>query len=823
VRTASEAVAADSRLPRLSPHPPGADLVAQAGLASHVRVLSGRLPSPETGNGGTDGSRYTMDAVVTQQTATTMHLKVGQTVHLSLLSPTPLRIKITGIVAARDAGEVYWRENTDLLKPEVRVPPPPPGSDPKPYWHFALLVDRQAAAAMPLLGAGASLYWYHPLDASSLTAHDVDALRAELASFASGPAATSLADATGVQGIEVNDGISTILDQFTSDRDATQPLVLIASVGVGTTALAVLLMAGGLAAERRRGDVGLLRSRGGSLRGIFGRLAGETAACAVPAGALGTLLALLTVPVGGTGGARIGLPLLLGALVTAAGVLALPLRSVVAVRKPRPPVREDLASARPSRRRLVAELTVTVLVVGAVAALRRRGTGDGADPFLAAAPVLVAVAAALVLLRVYPLPLRWLARPASRLTGAVTHIGLARAGRAPSTNQLPLLAVLVALTITSFGGSVLAGIDHSRDRAATEGVGADARIDARASFGADLAGKVAKLPGAGLVTTARVDAAGPNPAFGKPYSLVTVDPAAYAALTRAIGLPAFPASVFDGDKGSGVLPAVVSAGLADQMGSVPNQIQTAVGIVSVRAAATLPRTPAAPGDEFIIVSARQLAQRHPDVSRFRQYSGPTVLLAMDAPGRQIDARGLRALVAHGSGEDPYVTVQVRSELRAALTDSPLQHSARRVYLAAIAVGAGYSALALLLSLLQAAPGRSTMLARLRTMGMTRRQSRRLVLLETLPQALLAAVGGVLVGIAVIPLLRPGVDLHALTFGNAPQSLPPVDVPTALRADPWSLVLPSAGLLILACAVLLAQVWVSSRRRESTELRAGERA
>ncbi len=192
---------------------------------------------------------------------------------------------------------------------------------------------------------------------------------------------------------------------------------------------------------------------------------------------------------------------------------------------------------------------------------------------------------------------------------------------------------------------------------------------------------------------------------------------------------------------------------------------------------------------------------------------------MAAPGRHIDAKALKSVVRHTTA---YVTMLTREQQRAALDDTPLQHGARTIYLSAVAAGAAYSALALLLSLLQAAPQRTTLLARLRTMGMTGRQSRRLVLLEMLPQVLLAAVGGVLVGLAVIPLLGPGIDLRALTFGTGPQNLAPVDFGLGLHADPWSLALPSAGLLVLACVVLIAQAWLSGRRRESTELRAGDR-
>jgi putative ABC transport system permease protein len=818
VRTGKESDVPDPELPRTSSHDPAADLVAQAGLAPHVRLLSGRMPHGVPA-GMTSPS---LEGVVTQKTAQVLHLKVGQTVHLAGLGAIPLTVRVSGIVAPRDPDNVYWHEDDDLLAPTLAEPPTPPGEDPKTYWHFTLLVDRTAADSMPLLGSGADLYWHHPLDTSHLAAHDVSALQKELSSFSSGPQSVRLQNATD-PGVHLSGDLGSVLEAFIKDRDAATPLVLVAAVGVGTTAFAVLLMAGGLAAERRRGEIALLRSRGGSLRGIAWRLAAETAAAAVPGGIVGILAALRLLPT-----ARWLMPVWLGALVTVIALLALPLRAVFAVRRPRPAEREDVATARPSRRRLVAELTVTVLVVGAVVALRQRGTGgagSGSDPFLAAAPVLVAVAAALVLLRVYPLPLRLLARPAARLTGAVTHLGLARAGRSPATGQLPLLAMLVALTVASFGGSVLAGIDNGRDRAATATVGADVRIDAQIALARQLPGQARKVPGIGQIVTARVEPNSPNTVFAEPYSLVIVDPAAYAKLTRAIGLPDFPASAYSGSAGSaarsgGPLPAVLSPTLANELRHGQTaRITTDLGTSEIRDEGRLSTTPATPGDQFVIISKAQLAAQHPDMVKFPQYTDATTLLAMDAPGHHIDAKAVHALARTTTTG---VTVLTRSEQRAALSDSPLQHGARTIYLSAVAAGAAFSALALLLSLLQAAPQRSTLLARLRTMGMTRRQSRRLVLLEMLPQVLLAAVGGVLVGLAVIPLLGPGVDLRALTFGTGPQGLTPVDFGLGLHADPWSLALPSAGLLILACAVLLAQAWLSGRRRESTELRAGDR-
>ena len=138
--------------------------------------------------------------------------------------------------------------------------------------------------------------------------------------------------------------------------------------------------------------------------------------------------------------------------------------------------------------------------------------------------------------------------------------------------------------------------------------------------------------------------------------------------------------------------------------------------------------------------------------------------------------------------------------------------------AAIAAGAGYALLTVMLSLLHSAPERTALLARLRTMGLTTRQGRRLLALEAMPQALLAAVGGLLVGWATIVLLAPGVDLAALALGAGPGN---VTYTAALRADLWSLALPALGVLLLTGSVAGVQAWWAGRRGSVTELRAGD--
>jgi putative ABC transport system permease protein len=138
---------------------------------------------------------------------------------------------------------------------------------------------------------------------------------------------------------------------------------------------------------------------------------------------------------------------------------------------------------------------------------------------------------------------------------------------------------------------------------------------------------------------------------------------------------------------------------------------------------------------------------------------------------------------------------------------------------AVAAGSGYAVLALLLALVRAAPERTALLARLRTMGLTRAQGRRLLVLEALPQALLAAAGGTLTGWATVRLLAPGVDLTSIALAT-PGGAPPPGT-AALHTDPASLLLPALTLLLLATGVAAGQAWWTGRRGSVRELRAGD--
>ncbi|MFD0317811.1 ABC transporter permease [Streptomyces flavalbus] len=776
-------------LPRPAGLPAQLMLAAQQDLAAHARLTAGRLPS--THGEPVTAATARVEAAVTTDTARALHARVGSVVHVPGWARGPLAVRITGIVAPRDPEGAYWSTLPLLRAPALsRLP----GSAPTDvFWTGGLLLAPDAGPALLGTPGHSQRYWHVAPDTAALHGHDLDGLESAVAALESGPGAQALRTAVDER-LETETSLDEVLASHAQLRSGIQPLLLLAAVGTGSLAVIVLAMAGGVAADRRRAELALLRARGAALPGLAARLLAETAAVAVPSGALGLAAALLVLP-----GARTAPAVAAALAVTLLACAALPLRAAVAHRAVRlHDARADLATARPSRRRTVAELTVLVIATGAVVALRRQGSGS--TGLVAAAPVLTGVVAALLLVRLHPLPLRALSGATARTRGLVLPLAVAHAARAPGFAVLPLLALLTALTTAAFGGSVLAGVTAARDQAALLAVGADARVETTTgTLPPSLPDRARRLPGVRGATEASVTYEARPQQSTQPVPLAGIDPDAYARLAHRTALGPFDAPDLK-HRGDGPLPALASPSVAEEYGTGPYAVQLPDGTsITVRITLVRDRTPAVTGDAFLLVDRAALP---------RPAARTTTLLLT---GDGIDAHALRA-----TAKDSGAAVRLRAEERGRHADSPLQSGAERVYGAAVAASAGYALLALLLTVLRTAPERRALLARLRTMGMTRAQGRRLLILTALPQAFLATAGGVLTGWAAIHLLSPGVDLTTIALAS-PSALEGA----VLRTDPLSLAVPALTVLLLAVGVPAAQAWWTSRRGSVRELRLGD--
>jgi putative ABC transport system permease protein len=103
------------------------------------------------------------------------------------------------------------------------------------------------------------------------------------------------------------------------------------------------------------------------------------------------------------------------------------------------------------------------------------------------------------------------------------------------------------------------------------------------------------------------------------------------------------------------------------------------------------------------------------------------------------------------------------------------------------------------------------------MGLTRAQGRRLLVLESLPQAVLAAAGGALTGWAAIRLLSPGIDLTTIALASAQVPVSAAE----LHTDTVSLTVPALAIIAVTVGVAGVQAWWTGRRGSVAELRVGD--
>jgi putative ABC transport system permease protein len=459
------------------PGPPGTTrlmtLEYVQGADERVRLVAGRMPEardeivPLPFRLGQPKARL-VEIAVPLAGANQLSLQVGDVLYLEpdfedvLVGPVPLSerrmiaAEVTGIFAPKTDADRAWLEDERLGAPVIR------DTDQRRYVYgfglFAPSAYGEVVAATAPLPMRYS--WRYDVDASGFDASTIDRLESDVRELDA-----SFGESTFGQrlGTGVRTGLSEVLTGYRSDRDAAAAVIAIGAVGLLALALAVVALLGGLAANRRGEGIALVRSRGGATWQVLGAEAVEGIAVAFPAGLLGFVAAVALVD-----GRSVVIPLLLvlgivlatGALLAAAASPAA--RSALAARG-----REEVSVAAVSPRRLAIEAAVVVSSLVGIYLLRRRGLADanGFDPYLAAVPLLLGLAAGIVAVRIYPLPVRFLAAAAARRRDLVPALALRRVARQPGVTAAPLLVLLLGVSVSVFAGGMAATLSRAQDTA----------------------------------------------------------------------------------------------------------------------------------------------------------------------------------------------------------------------------------------------------------------------------------------------------------------------------------------------------------------------
>ena len=506
-----------------------------------------------------------LPVAVTAATAARFGLHVG-----SRLQAIGQLVVVTGILRPVRAGSSFWTADPVAAAPRLTYPTP----NSVPYWSSAAFVS---AAGLPALQGYASsqplrALWSFPLDPRGVTADQAAGLLQVLQRLSYLPAAaavgTSLSAAAGASAtiqISLSDGLVSVLPPFVATDDAVQRVLTLLFVPLAAIAAVVVLLGARLVAEHRRGEFTMRRARGASLRQLATAALAGGAAVVLPAAAAGIGAAVLATP-----GPASSLAWWLAALIVAAALAGPPLLAVWWYRTRRaaghagsaPATRRRIAAAR----RWVADAALAGAAAAGLIVLRQQGLPPPGqvDLFTSAAPVLAAIPVALLIMRAYPVALRWLTRLTRRRRGVVLVVGLARGRDAAQASLLPAFALVLAFAVIAFAAMARGAVARADVAASWSATGADALVTAPAAGpGITPAAQRAITGVPGVQRSAAVSVATGTSGQGLQLTVVIVNPARYAALAAATPGPAFPAAALarparGGAGQPGLVPALIS-------------------------------------------------------------------------------------------------------------------------------------------------------------------------------------------------------------------------------------------------------------------------
>ena len=758
--------------------PPQLELTYRTALARYSHIVAGRLPA----GGGVAGPQAVVQVAVTTDTAARLGLRVGARLHAGTVE-----LVVTGIIRPAEPAATFWTQSVAAASPVLSQ-----GSG-QQYWSGAVFIG---AGALPLIESTLDptemqVTWVYAAALGGLTAEAASNLDASLDSMASSGTTFMTSGSVTPITAAVTSQIPSVLTPFITGESAAAPVLGLLYVSLAVMGAVVVLLGARLVAQRRAAEFTLMRARGAALYQLGWLVLRASVIVAAVAGAAAAVLAISLTPGDGdvVGWWLAGL--------TIAATLAGPvLISVVPQRVAAPAAerpRHRTGGRNRAVRRIVVETVLIAVAAGGLVVLRDQGLSPGSSGlYTSAAPVLIAILVAVVVLRCYPPLVRQLARIAGLSRGVVAFVGLTRASRTPPGTVLPSFALVLVLAMVAFPDMIAASVTRSQVAASWQQVGADAIIQVghNESFLPTLQPQVSSVPG--VVATAFADVETGSLSSGFSLSVVYVDPAQYAAVADQAPGPRFPLAALSGNQAT-MLPAVGNAAAAQLLGTAPAEVGVGTSTTTIRLAGRISGVPGVTASAVVVV---------PDEPPGSNPGGNLMLVA----GPRLDAARLSAVVHRAQ---PDASVTLRATALTALTTAPVLQAARTALTQGLATAAGFGVLILLVSLLLTAQARELTLASLATMGLRRWQAQLLLAAETLPPVVAAAIGGVACAWLLAPLVGPSLNLAAFGGTGSAIVVTPAAFPLAASA---------AGLVLVALLVLASSAVITYYRGSARALR-----
>jgi putative ABC transport system permease protein len=720
----------------------------------------------------------------------------------------PTSFEVVGLYEPIDPNADYWAGDASLLQIQLATLA-------QPEQYVAAYFPAESYPSLFSAGMPFRYEWHFVVDPQRVDAGQLDQLRNDVRGLNIFTGTSEFAS-PGVPILRT--GLVGVLDAFAAERSRSEGVLSMAAIGPFVVAAGAVGVMAILLVLRRRSSLVIARGRGASAWLVLGTELWEAVLLAGAASLIGLLAAVTLVPARASPASAL---LAFGVALTAVGLLLGATWPLVRGNLGQG-ARDDAPVLRVPPRRLVIELTIVLIAVGGVFLLRQRGLGSaapgstsGGDLLLLGVPVLSGLAAGIVAMRFFPVPVRLLGWLAARRRDLVPVLGLRSVGRNGAAANLFLVVLLLTAAFVAFASVIVASLEQGQLVASYQAVGADYRIEQTAT-GSLAAVDAMSIPGVEAAAFGHVERGADFMSVPTQRAVIyldAVDPAAYAAV--AAGTPADPhwPSAFLAKPPSGEygtpehpVPAILSWNLPNGSANLATgdtfQMIVARDEVTFKVVARWGQVPGIGSPaSFVVAPYTWLEHVNPDTTLY-----PSILWVRGpASAAALLAAEVQKQVAGTS------RTTVRYDVLNGLRDTPFGNAVASGFGLAVLVAEIYLALTVIGALVLSSARRTRDLAYLRTLGVTGGQAIGLTVMEHAPAVLLAILPGIALGIGVGLLLEPSLGLG--TFIGSSDVPPFVD---------WAALGVLTAVLIGVVAVaIIAGTWLSGRARMMNALRVGE--